>query len=432
MRSSQYRYRYPFRSSIFALILLIFPWPRPAHALQLASPLGLETAETLPAHVGDPRFIDVNTWMDQTYDGTGQLQPLGYQLNQPITFQQMMVTQSPAKQAEIQGLMAGDSTGGKSYGLSDSPGSTTGQVNTYANIFVPVLAYGITDRFTLAVAVPIVHIDVSVASGFSANAAGNALLARAVKATSPNAATTARDQMNDAINQKLAWAGMDPLQSFQVNNIGDIQVVGKYRVYEDQLNRLAIKGTLSLPTGTAPDPDEAVDVPTGAGTYGAGAMVIHDLKLPWDFRWNSYGSYLGYLPHMQDERIPTEVNDPISPDAEDLHQNLQSLIQLGTGVERAFSNSGFSASAGYSLEYLSGASYDPGMYSAQQYGWLEGLQPSETLHSFLASVQFSTVEMYQAKKFFYPMQARLAESVPFAGRNATTNDLTTAELVLFF
>ena len=113
---------------------------------------------------------------------------------------------------------------------------------------------------------------------------------------------------------------------------------------------------------------------------------------------------------------------------------MQSLLQFGTGLEHEFVNTGFSVGAGYSLQYLSGASYDPGIFGAgsERYAWLEGLQPSETLHSALASVQFSTVEMYQAKKFFYPMQARLAYSKPFAGRNATTNDLATAELVLFF
>ena len=257
----------------------------PAFALQLASPLGLETAATLPAHVGNPRFLDVDTAMDQTYDGTGQVQPLGYQLNKPITFQQMLVTQTPAKQGEIQGLMAA-----QGLNLNDSPGSTTGQVNTYANIFVPVLAYGISDRFTIAVAVPIVHVDVSVAQGFNASTSGNALLTSAAAHTNTVAATDAQNQMNNAINTKLAWAGMDPLQNFTVNNVGDVQVVGKYRFYDDEYNTLAAKTTLSVPTGTAPDPNMAIQVPTGAGTWGAGAAVIHDLKLPFDMRLNTYGS----------------------------------------------------------------------------------------------------------------------------------------------
>jgi hypothetical protein len=134
------------------------------------------------------------------------------------------------------------------------------------------------------------------------------------------------------------------------------------------------------------------------------------------------------------KRIPQEADDPISPDEEDLTENIRSLVQLGTGIEKQFVGTGLSVGGGYSLQYLAGANYDPGIFGAgsERYIWLDGLQPSETLHSVLADIQFSTVEMYQQKKFFYPFQARLAYSKPIAGRNATTNDLVTGELVLFF
>ena len=77
-------------------------------------------------------------------------------------------------------------------------------------------------------------------------------------------------------------------------------------------------------------------------------------------------------------------------------------------------------------------SYAVGVYSPERYGYLEDLTPVEALHSTTLMAGFSTVEWYQAKKFVYPFQANFVFSHPFLGRNVTTNDVFSGELVLFF
>ena len=415
-------------SGLVVALLYALSSTTPALAGDLAAPFSLETTAVLPKGVGNPRFIDVRTEIDNKYDGTGTTQALGQPLNKQVYWRDVLMTKNnPDEKNEIQAAMA--NTGQTANGTA---GQTTGQVNTSANIFVPVFAFGLTEKLTLAVAVPVVNLDVQVDEGFVANSNGNKFVAYAAENKSPQAAEEAQGQMNNAVQEKLKWAGYEPLQNFTVNHVADTQLVAKYRAYEDGVHSAALKMTWILPTGVAPNPDKALDIPTGDGRFGLGAMAIHDMKLPWDLRWNNWAALTGWSPRTITKRIPYEIDDPISPDKEEIHENVRSLAQISTGFEKEFISTGIMVGGAYFGQYLSGRSYDAGVYTSQRYSWLEGLEPSQTLHSFVATAGISTVNMYNAKKFVYPFQAHLAYAKPFAGRNATTNELGTAELVLFF
>lgn len=399
-----------------------------AHAVDLAAPFGLETTKVLPKGVGNPRFIDVFTGVDEKFNGLGNVEPLGQPLFKTVSWDQVMTTQvDDAKRATIQGLIQA----GSLQGLS--PGNTTGSVTTFANVKVPVLAYGFTDHFTLAVAVPIVSVDVSASTGFQTSQAGLRFVNSAAD-NSPALGLEASQKLNNSVNQKLAWAGMDQIHSFSVSGVGDTQVVGKYLLRDDGVHSYAVKETLIVPTGIRPDPDKALDVPTGDGRFGLGTQFIYNQQLTNSgLSLAATGAYIAYLPHDPTMRLPASPDDPISQDKEELHENVRSLFGTTVGLEQKFEGSGLSVSGGYALQYLSKVSYDSGLLATgNRLVWLENEYPSETLHSVLAEVGFSTIDWYNAKKFVYPFEAKLAFSHPMVGRNATTNDLLAAELVLFF
>lgn len=405
-----------------------------ASAGDLNPPFTLDTADTLPANIRNPRFINIFGSVTSRFGAGGTTEGLGQQLNKITTGADVLKEQEDsAKRTLLRGLL-------KANHIDEGAalGTTTGQVNTFANVKVAALAWGISDRFTLAGVLPIVHVDVSASTGFAVtpDSAANHqnLLSALGRDQSPITAQDATSQFNDAINRKLIRLGYDPIPSSEtINGVGDAQLIGKYRLYNDGVNGIALKGTLIFPTGTPPDPDKALDIPTSDGRLGAGLSAVYDRKLPFDLRWNNYLSYTAMLPHHIVKRIPTSVEDPLSADKEEMYENTRSIAALGTGVDWYFPKTGIILGGGYAYQYLTRASYQPGTtYGADRYYLLGDQQPFEALHSVLASAGFSTIDWYQRKKFVYPMQINVSYMHPLMGQNVPSSDLWAGELVVFF
>jgi hypothetical protein len=318
--------------------------------------------------------------------------------------------------------------------VNGSPGWTTGSVNTFVDVKVPVLAVGITPRFTLGVAVPVMSVDVSADTGFIKAESGEAeQLVKTISKSSVTEANNAARKMNNSINEKLTNYGYEPIQSQNFTRVGDIQLIGKYLVHQDAENILTWRSSLVLPTGTPPNVNRALDIPTGDGRYQAGSSLIYGRTLPNDFRWTAYGGVLAMLPHSIEKRIPVAADDPLSRDKEMLTRDFGANLNLGTSVSYNHPATGIVTSAGYQINYLTPTRYSGGtQFDADRYSYLEGLAPSQTLHSATLMAGFSTVEWYKAKQFVYPFQANLVYSHPLAGRNVSATDVLSGELVLFF
>lgn len=405
-----------------------------AHAGDLNAPFALDTADTLPANVRNPRFIDIFASVSSRFSDSGSKEGLGQPLNKIVTGRDVLTEQEDsAKRNLVRGIF-------KANNIDEGAalGATTGEVNTFADVKVAALAWGITDKLTIAGVLPIIHIDVSASTGFavSSESANNhqSFMSALSRSETPLTAQEATNQFNDAVNRKLLRLGYEPIPASEtISGVGDAQFIGKYRLYNDGVNGVALKGTLIFPTGTAPDPDKALDIPTGDGRLGAGLAGVYDRKLLFNLRWNSYLSYTAMLPHHIVKRIPTSVDDPLSADKEEMYERTRSLAALGTGVDWYVPPAGLILGAGYAFQYLTRADYEPGStYAQDRYYLLGDQQPLETLHSVLVSAGFSTVDWYQRKKFVYPMQVNVSYTHPFAGRNVPSGDLVAGELVVFF
>jgi hypothetical protein len=139
------------------------------------------------------------------------------------------------------------------------------------------------------------------------------------------------------------------------------------------------------------------------------------------------------LPHHIVKRIPTSVDDVLSADKEDMFEYTRNQFALGTGIDHLFPSTGIMVGGGYSFQFLTRADYEPGTtYGADRYYLLGDQQPLEAIHSLLLSAGFSTIDWYQRKKFFYPMQVNVSYAHPIAGRNVASGDLVAGELILFF
>jgi hypothetical protein len=404
-----------------------------ASAQNLNSPFSLDTADTLPRNVRSPRFINVFGSTTERFANAGTLEGLGAQLNKLVLWKDVIREQEDdGKRTLLRGAL-------KQNGISEdgSPGFTAGEVNTFATVRVAALAWGITDQLTIAGVLPLVKVDVSAATGFAAPSAESdyAKLSDSMARTqSPAMRHEVQTKFDNAIARKLARLGYEPISASQtISGVGDAQLVAKYRVFNDGVNGVALKGNLIFPTGTPPNADKALDIPTGNGRFGTGVGVVYDRKLPFGIRWNNATTYTAMLPRHEVRRIPTSVSDMLSADKEEMYERTRHQFALGSGLDYLFEPIGLILGTGYSFQFLTRANYEFGTtYDPARYYLLDDARPAQALHSGIVSASFSTVHWFRQKKFFLPFQVNVSYSHPLAGRNVPAGRLLAGELVAFF
>lgn len=396
-------------------------------AADLKGAFDFETTAVLPAGVRNPRFKNLVMFMDQKWGGNGGVEALGAKLNKNVSWRDVIDGQDDA---QLKALTEGKV---KSLGMSldGSAGSTTGVVNTYVNVKVPVLAVGVTSKLTMAVAVPVVTVQVNADTGLKRTADGQALINDITK-DNPDKGQEAATKLNDAVNTKLKRLGYDPINSYTKTNIGDVKVVGKYQLVSDSDQGLAVKGEVTLPTGTRPNADKALDTPTGDGQTDVGATIIYDrfLNAHKSLRANFYGGYTAQLPDHLDRRLPTSDMDSLSSDKEYMARDLGDVIAAGASLNYEFPF-GLTMAGGYSFQRMAPTHFGDGRFAAYRYRLLEA-NTGQVLHSATLGVGFSTVEMYKNHQFKAPFQVNVAYVRPLAGMNVVKNDFMAFELVLFF
>jgi hypothetical protein len=195
---------------------------------------------------------------------------------------------------------------------------------------------------------------------------------------------------------------------------------------------LALKPVLTIPTGRKPNERELLDAPTGDGRFKAGLTLIHDVKIPADFRWSQTLGYSLLLPNKMYRRIPKSVQDPLSDDTELVSRRTGEIFTFGTGLDRTLPRIGMTLGVSYNYQHQSQQRFGGSNPNPMRYRALEELFPSQSLHSYTLSASFSTVEWYRAARFIYPFEANVAYSAPITGQNVPTSPLMTGELVLFF
>lgn len=419
----------PFRrtalfSGLFSLITVL---ASPAFALDLRAPFELENAKVLPAKIRNPRVKNIFTAITGRYDTDGIEQPLGARLNKVISWNDLVNAQATeTDKNKVIGLR--DAAGLDPNG---SPGATTGMVNAFVRVTAPVLAYGVTEKYTLAVAVPVYDVQLSTATGFVRSNAGQAFIDKAAE-SDLDKANEAAGKLNNAIGEKLKRLGYRPISDQNYTALSDVRIVGKYVLHQDAQQMLTLRHEATAPTGQTPDPDSVLAVPVGDGQWDFGAGVVYDRYVLRDLRWNVYGNYIAQLPGTMTRRLPTSATDALSADKEALRVDLGDLITSGTSLNYEIAGTGITTGVGYHFQHMAKASIQDGSFASYRYRLLENELPSRTLHSAIIMAGISTVDFYKAKKFALPMQANIGYSRPIAGVNATTNAMLMAELVLFF
>jgi hypothetical protein len=122
--------------------------------------------------------------------------------------------------------------------------------------------------------------------------------------------------------------GYKPVKTWSGQDIGDVEILGKYQFFKNKNWRLAAGAGVRLPTGVTDDPDSLVDIPTGDGQtdillrFYADFIGIKNLCINGTFRYDIQ------LPDTQMTRVPDSVDQPLTTNREKVSRNLGDIYEF--------------------------------------------------------------------------------------------------------
>jgi hypothetical protein len=414
--------------SLFIFILLSALGPTAfAQEGNLLIPMDFENAKVLPKGIRNFRLRGAQFQATEKHDGTGAIVPVGNALNKGVTWNKVISGKdTDTERGILKGYLES-----KNVNLNEELGQTTGVVGIDFQTTIPIFAWGITDKMTLAVAVPVVRTSLSVDSGFVANDnlknAGNSL----IQDGSQNKAYELQYKTANAISEKLKKYNYDALESSEETRIGDIRIVGKNLVHQKGRFDVAIKSMLTVPTGEPTKVNRAVDIGSGDGQWDVGLGVATDWNYTESNVFSAYVAGIAQLPNSMSRRIPEENDSKLSPDVDNnTKMDLGDVVNFQIGNKYSFLK-GMSLTTAYTLQYKGRDKYSGSKFGSQRYNWLEKdtAQSMETVHVALG---YSTIQLFREKKFPAPIEANVGLNRVVGGRNAINDYLVSFELAAYF
>ncbi len=395
----------------------------------LAAPAAqaFESAKTLPKGVRNLNLRSVNTDIEEKSTGDGNTVSLADPLMQDLTFGKIASGEDELKANQLRAFLTNN-------GFSEDQvvGSFTADLNGHLSVFAPITSYGVTDNFTIAIAVPYYKAQTSVEVGFQPNATAQAFL-DSLATTENNQTAAAReagDKLNRAVerlNQKLSDNGYAELEDWEGQGLGDITLAGKNRIFRSRRLEIAATSGFVLPTGRTDDPSVLNDMAFGDGQTDVFEQFTFDHPLNFDFRLTEFGKYTAQMPGNKKVREVTE-DEKIEVDETNTRFKLGDKVDAGTSLvwEPKF---GLVTGVGYTVFRKFGDTYkgvQPETKSVLEDGTDQQAQNVETM------LGYSTIPAFQRGDFAAPLEMKLTYTRQVKSRNMPVTDLAQFDLNLFF
>jgi hypothetical protein len=390
----------------------------------------MDSTETLPARINSPAFrYGIVTGVDSKYNANGSVQTLN-DINTIHFDSDQLKKISPDIQTLV--LILNQNSGNRHLGDQLDLGTLRVETEPDVRYLVPIYARGLTDNFTLAVAMPVVfyknRLDIVQSNS---NAAGICdQIGSTPSADLKEACDKLRNtRMTDEVRGQLAAKGYKPVQDRDETLLGDMQVVGLYRFYAKGPHSALVRTTLNLPTGKADDPDDLADL----GTFGETAVeneLLYNYVATPTLRLSAKAAYRLTLPDHVDARVPRSDDDliPDQDTKERLGRNLGDTITLGAAATwNVFGD--FSVAGGYELASKAADHYAGEKGSRYD---LLGKDTASVAHRLRGGLGYDTIGLYKRKKNFPPMKFDFEVSNTIAGKNVDRELVNELSVTLFF
>lgn len=313
------------------------------------------------------------------------------------------------------------------------------------------LYYGITDKLSIGILAPYEFLTNKVQARLDSSTANvgknpfynpnspNPLLRSPLIPIAAGGIPLTTDDAQNLIGKGLDvnGDGIPDIQGFGFKRVGtwsdsgfdDIELLGKYQLYNKGVWRLASAAGVRLPTGQVDDPDNLVDLGFGNGNFDLLFRLYADYLGIKNVLLNTTIRYDIQLPDRELLRVPDFFHQPLTTNKEDVKRNLGDIIEL-----EAMGNYYFTQQLFGGLKYRFTKKFKDSISGNKGFAYSSLEEQTDfTSHMFFINLGYSTVQMYLEKKFSVPFCVNLAYRNRFAGTNfINKSQYLSLDLTVFF
>lgn len=397
-----------------------------------------ETPLLIPKGISRARVVGVLTETIQNkFDSQGDVHGITSNLNRSVTTADFI-----SKQPELGTLV------GVLNNLEPGLGQKMLNANLYSNfkvnasIVMPAFEYGISDRLTVGVRLPIVRKSVS--HEFTAQSVNNALaIAQGLGGLSPEiqaglAKVGSLSLNNEFFEQSLFTSkGYLAPRSFETTDIGDLEWGAKFQTLKTNSIQQSMTLGLRAPTGRVGAIDNPFDTGSGNGAWATLLQADQALFLGENFQIGCMGKLTF---HFEDERrraVPKDAFDSLpslmASDGQVQNVTRRQPVKWDTEVYTGYKLFGqtFEIWTAY-LFTAKGKDDFEGAASDRLYYPGLAVGTDQVLHSWSVGIEFSTIPWFRAKTFAIPMQLYAFYNTPLSGKNVNLGPFGRMDLKFYF
>ncbi len=313
-------------------------------------------------------------------------------------------------------------------------GEYKGSAEAQVNVEAFGIGYGLTEKLTTYFYVPYYVVNVAVDVGTlrpnnvnsTVGQVGGSGTGSIIQSLGPTLAEVLNENTYQSIFvNKL---GYQPLGDWEGQGLGDMEIGFLYKLTDLKDKGLAISAGVVAPTGQEDRPDVVQDIGFGDGQWDAffefGGGIDWGSKLSFD----SYARYTHQLPMTRELRIPESEDFPYSS------KNAAFDIKLGDKIKWSFSSTydvtdWFGITPAYSYEYVYNSDYKSIDPEADR---IYELNSNSTSKQVKLALKFSSVNLFQAKKFVAPLDFTISGQRVIGGKNSPEYTRFDLDFRIFF
>jgi len=372
----------------------------PAWTGGLLAPFGSDSANVLPRGIRSIQIQSFTTEISETIDANTDTRALGSSLNVTVKLKDLIDGKSSATD-RVSTRAYLKRVYGKSYDEDEVMGTTYGEINVRLTTTVPILAYGLTDLWTIAVAIPVIYSNIDVTTGFVPSKRAKALINKVLlnDHRRGSARKAERDSRNP-IRKKFVDKGYDPNYSSEKTEIGDVVWINKVQIDKTDSYAVALQPSLVFPTGRRKSIHDPFDIGSGDGQFDLGLKAIADFYVSSRITLTGSVGYVAQLPDKKAFRIPESENESLSSDIDpEVERDLGDISQIKLSARMGlFGVDGLSMMTAYSLATKRRDKYRGDQYELHRYKLLEE-GTDQTLEAGQLGFGYSTVPLYRKEGF---------------------------------
>ncbi|MCB0377194.1 MAG: hypothetical protein KDD33_01750 [Bdellovibrionales bacterium] len=318
----------------------------------------------------------------------------------------------------------------KGVSLDQIAGNSFADVNTRVVATVPVMAYGVSEKWTLAVAVPVVYFNMDVETGFVGTDQLQNLVTTFSKA-SRKQTQLIESKLRDVIQTEIANKGYKPLQDMERTMLGDVTLVAKYLAAKELNYSWSLTNRFVLPTAQVKDVAKVIDPVAGDGQFDYG--IDSTVEVPINARWKmiQQTSYTIQFADTRETRVPVSESERLSTVVDyGARRDLGDMVSGAFGAQYQ-PHPSFSVAGSYTIGYKERDQWRGNQASVDRYNVL-GFQTEQFMQAFFLQGAVSSIHAFQAKRFPIPFTASLGVGKVTDGRNIRNNPVWSFNMAMYF